>query len=55
MLYADDIVILAKNEHNLQLMLDCLCEWCQNNQMLINMIKSNVAHFRTISMQKVCI
>jgi hypothetical protein len=52
LLYADDIVILAKNEQNLQLMLDCLCEWCQNNHMLINMTKSNVVHFRTMSMQK---
>ena len=34
-IYADDIVILAENENDLQLMLDCLCKWCRNNNIIM--------------------
>ena len=30
LLYADDIVILAENEENLQKVIECLEKWCQN-------------------------
>ena len=40
------------SERDLQAMLNCLCEWCRDNKMNINMSKSNVVHFRTRSMQR---
>ena len=46
MLYADDIVLLAENEKDLQLMLDTLNRWCINNQMHIDAKKSQIVHFR---------
>ena len=46
LLYADDIVLLADNEKELQDMLDILNLWCVSNIMSVNAIKSNVMHFR---------
>ena len=44
--YADDIVLLAENENNLQKMLDCVYNWCSKWRMTINIDKTNVIHFR---------
>lgn len=52
MLYADDIVILAECEANLQLLLNGLYEWCGRNDMTVNIAKSNVVHFRQNSIPK---
>ena len=52
LLYADDIVLVAENASDLQLMLDCLNEWCGHNSMSINASKSNVIHFRPNATQK---
>ena len=52
LMYADDVVLLAENEHDLQTMLNTLSEWCNTNKMSVNMSKSNIMHFRTQSMQK---
>ena len=49
LLYADDIVLLASNEQDLQQMLNCISDWCNTNNMLINEKKSNIVHFRSIS------
>ena len=46
LLYADDVVLLSENEHDLQCLIDALNEWCNNNQLYINENKSNVVHFR---------
>ena len=46
MLYADDIVLLAENEVNLQLMLYILDKWCRDWKLDVNLKKSNVIHFR---------
>lgn len=43
--YADDLVILAENEENLQLMLDALHEWCDRWCMRVNAQKTKVVHF----------
>ena len=46
LLYADDIVLLAKNEEDLQNMLDILHKWCIKWRVLINTNKSKCVHFR---------
>ena len=46
LLYADDIVLLAENEVNLQLMLSTLEKWCRDWKLDVNLKKSNVIHFR---------
>ncbi len=46
LMYADDVVIMAENETDLQYMLDRLGNWCQANNMRINADKSKVVHFR---------
>lgn len=52
LLFADDIVLLASNERDLQEMLNCLSNWCNENKMTINVKKSNIVHFRNISTSK---
>jgi hypothetical protein len=46
LLYADDIVLLAPDEHSLQLMLDCVNTWCLKWRLLVNKDKTKVIHFR---------
>ena len=46
MMYADDIVLLADNENDLQSMLNLLDNWCSVNNLVINAIKSKIVHFR---------
>ena len=50
--YADDIVILSHSEANLQLMLDCFTKWCRKWQLLVNVHKSNIVHFRSRRIQR---
>ena len=45
MLYADDVVLFAESEADLQLLLNSLNDWCGRNDMTVNMAKSNVVHF----------
>ncbi|MEW8546453.1 MAG: reverse transcriptase family protein, partial [Candidatus Thiodiazotropha sp.] len=52
LLYADDLILLASSESDLQLMLNELNIWCDDNKMTINEDKSNVMHFRPNSMAK---
>jgi len=46
LLYADDIALMADNEHDLQLLLNALSTWCDTNDMIVVCSKSNVVHFR---------
>lgn len=48
--YADDIVLLAESENNLQAMLHTLEGWCKQWGLTINMDKSKIVHFRSKSM-----
>ncbi len=48
-MYADEIVILAKDEIKLQILLDFTNEWCQKCKMKINNDKTMVIHFRNKS------
>lgn len=52
MLYADDVVLLAENSADLQIMINTLHEWCNSNCMTVNSRKSNVVHFRPNSVQR---
>ena len=52
LLYADDLVLLATSEQDLQIILNVLNDWCDKNRMAINENKSNVVHFRTPSMER---
>ena len=51
LLYADDIVLLANNENELQILLSSLHvnDWCLQNDMSVNANKCNIVHFRTKS------
>ena len=46
LLYADDIVLVAHNEQEMQTLLDKLHDWCKHWRVLINTDKSKVMHFR---------
>ncbi len=46
LLYADDIVLLAESQQELQCLLDVLHQLCQASRMIFNLDKSKVVHFR---------
>ena len=52
LLYADDIVLIAESEMDLQAMLDTLGAWSKNNLITINVAKSNIVHFRNPSVTR---
>ena len=45
LLYADDIILIASDEHKLQRMLDALDEYCKTWRLTINSNKSKIVHF----------
>ena len=47
--YADDIVLLTETANDLQVLLDALHDLCCANVMYINSTKSNIVHFRPLS------
>ena len=51
-MYADDLVLLAESEHDLQILLNALNAWCNTWDMSINVTKSQVVHFRRPSVPK---
>ena len=48
-MHADDVVLLAENETELQLLLDVLNTWCCKNDLEVNYDKSKIVHFRNQS------
>ena len=46
LLFADDVVLLAECEKDLQLLLDKLVQWCNKWKIKINESKSKIMHFR---------
>ena len=44
--YADDVVLLAETEHDLQALMNIVGEWCRTWRLSINPTKTNVIHFR---------
>ena len=51
-LCTDDIALLAENEQDLQQLLNVLNEWCKECDMVTNLEKSNVVHFRNSSVPR---
>ena len=52
LMYADDLVLLARNERDLQSMLDVLNNWCDEWKICINPDKSQIVHFRQKSISR---
>ena len=46
LLYADDIVVTATSEQNLQSLIDTVSEWCDDWKMKLNTSKTKIIHFR---------
>ena len=46
MLYADDILLVAKSEAELQILIHALETWCNTWKLRVNVTKTNVLHFR---------
>ena len=46
LLYADDMVLLAASEKDLQTMLDTLSKWCKMWRVKISQPRTNIVHFR---------
>ena len=46
LMYADDLVVLAQSDDELQLLLNTLHKWCKTWQLEVNSTKSAVIHFR---------
>ena len=46
LLYADDIVLFAKNEADLQFLLNIVELWCQKWRLEVNLTKANILHIR---------
>lgn len=46
LLYADDIILIAENEVNLQNMLNIMNSWCSKWRLAINSEKTQIVHFR---------
>uniref|UniRef100_A0A3Q3GB82 Reverse transcriptase domain-containing protein n=1 Tax=Labrus bergylta TaxID=56723 RepID=A0A3Q3GB82_9LABR len=50
LLYADDVVLLAEREDDLQIMLNIVAEWCLKWRLVANEDKIQVVHFRQKSL-----
>ena len=46
LLYADEIVLLAKNEQDLQFLLFLVENWCKDWRLEVNLTKTNILHVR---------
>ena len=46
LLYADDIVLLAKSEDDLQSLLNIVNSWCSKWRLEVNLLKTNIMHVR---------
>lgn len=52
LVYADDIVLMAKNEPGLHFMLECLNMWCSVTKISVNSEKSKLVHLRNPARQR---
>ena len=52
LLYADDIVLLAKNEEDLQDLLLIVENWCRRWRLEVNLAKTNIMHVRSRAKQQ---
>ena len=44
--YADDVLLLAENENDMQTLLNFVNDWCRKWRLIINFSKTKVMHFR---------
>ena len=44
--YADDVLLLAESENDMQELLNFVNDWCRKWRLIINLSKSNAMHFR---------
>ena len=51
-MYADDMVLVASRETDLQKMLDTLYSWCKKWRLSVNKEKTKIVHFRTSRTRK---
>ena len=47
-MYADDIVLFAENEEDLQSLLNIVEIWCEKWRLEVNLTKTNILHIRAI-------
>ena len=52
LLYADDIVLLADDEHDLQALLTIVNTWCSKWRLEVNLLKTNIMHVQKKQKQK---
>ena len=52
LLYADDIVLLAESENDIQQMLHVVYTWCKKWRMEVNLSKTNILHIRKKNQQR---
>ena len=52
LLYADDIILIAETESDLQNMLSCASNWCKKWRLTVNEKKTEIMHFRNPAMRK---
>lgn len=52
LLYADDIVLIAETENDLQDMLNLVSDWCLQWKLNINVNKTQVVHYRNVSVPR---
>ena len=45
LLYADDVLLIAESENELQCMINKVAEWCQKWRLAVNCNKTNIIHF----------
>ena len=52
LLFADDITITAPSEVKLQIMLNCVLDWCLNWRLNVDEEKTQIVHFRPPAVQR---
>ena len=52
LLYADDIVLMAENEEDLQSLIFMVESWCKKWRLEVNLTKTNIMHIRTSRKQQ---
>ena len=55
LLYADDIVLLADSEADLQSLLNIVHSWCSRWRLEVNLLKTNIMHVRKSKLPGACL
>ena len=49
LLFADDIALISFSEEKLQIVLNCVYDWCSKWRLKLNEEKTQIVHFRPLS------